>query len=152
MKLSVRLSIMWFFLFLPTGAYAACTVFTTGINFGSYDVFSTTPTDSTATIMVTCDETPAPTVAVSIGASPTSGGFNPRKMKHASQPDLMNYNLFTDAPRTVIWGDGTSGTATETRRVRRGTPVTLTVYGRIFSGQDVSAGSYSETLTVTITW
>ncbi|MCL5966951.1 MAG: spore coat protein U domain-containing protein [Deltaproteobacteria bacterium] len=31
-------------------------------------------------------------------------------------------------------------------------PVTTTVYGRIPPGQNVSVGSYGDTLTVTITW
>jgi len=87
-----------------------------------------------------------------IGRSSNSGVFNPRQMKLATGTDLMNYNLFNNNARTRIWGDGTGGTFTTTRTVRRNRPVTLTVYGRITAGQDVSIGTYSDTLVVTITW
>ena len=131
---------------------AACTVSTTPVNFGSYDVFSASPTDSTGLITITCNETPSPYAPVSIGPSPNSGGFNPRKMKLTSGTDLLNYNLYTDAARTSIWGNGTSGTVTVSSTFFRNIPRNLTVYGRIPFGQDVRAGAYTETLTVTLTW
>lgn len=147
----VKLIFILFLLFLSANiASAACTVSTTPVSFGPYDVFSPSPADSTGTITFTCDANT--NVTTSIGQSPNSGGFNPRKMKLAGGTDLLNYNLYTDATYTSIWGDGTSGTATVTKRARRNEPMTLIVYGRIFPGQDVLAGSYSETLTVTITW
>jgi spore coat protein U-like protein len=73
-------------------------------------------------------------------------------MKLATGTELLNYNLFTNAARTTIWGDGTAGTSRVSRNLRRNQPVNLTVYGRIPAGQDVRIGSYSETLTVTITY
>jgi spore coat protein U-like protein len=36
--------------------------------------------------------------------------------------------------------------------MRNKPPVTITIYGRIPAGQDVPAGTCSDTLTVTITW
>lgn len=56
----------------------------------------------------------------------------------------------TNTARTIIWGDGTSGTSIVTVNNVRNT--TRTVYGRIPALQDVRAGSYSETLTVTVTY
>ena len=131
---------------------AACIISTTPVNFGSYDVFSASPTDSTGLITITCNETPAPTAPVSIGPSPNSGGFNPRKMKLTSGTDLLNYNLYTDTTRTSIWGDGTSGTVRVSRTFQKNKPQNLTVYGRIPPGQDVRAGTYTDILTVTLIW
>jgi spore coat protein U-like protein len=131
---------------------AACSVSTTPVNFGNYDVFSASPTDSTGFITVTCDETPPPDVTVSIGQSPNSGGFNPRKMKLTGGTDLLNYNLYTSGSYTRIWGDGTSGTFTQTVTAQKNQPRTWRVFGRIPPLQDVSHGTYTDTLTVTIVW
>jgi len=137
---------------IPQVTFAACTVSTTALNFGSYDVFGPTPVDSTGTITVTCDESPPPTVTVAVGPSPNSGGFFPRQMKHLQRPDLLSYNLFTEAARSTVWGDGTQGTSMVSDKAHKNRPWVVTIYGRIPAGQDVSSGSYQEVITVTITW
>jgi spore coat protein U-like protein len=153
-RLLIKFILIFFCVLLTGKTYAACNVTTTNINFGNYDVFLTTPKDSTGSITVSCDESPAPNVIISLGPSPTSGGFNPRNMKHSTKSDLLNYNLFTTSSQNVVWGDGTSGTSTVTiTKVKKLDPPRVTiVYGGIPAGQDISAGTYSETLTVTITW
>jgi len=129
-----------------------CTVTPLGsINFGSYDVFSTIPLDSTGTIQILCDRT-QPNVVISIGPSPNSGGFNPRKMIRTGSTDLLAYNLYTDAGRTLTWGDGTGGTSTVTQKVFKNTPLNVTIFGRIPASQNAYVGSYGETVTVTIIW
>lgn len=135
-------------------AYAqTCSVTATSINFGNYDVALLLHNDSTGTITVTCNITPPPDAAIMIGPSPDSGIFNPRRMKHSSISEFLNYNLFTNALRTVIWGNGTQGTSTITlKNVPKNKPQTVTIYGRIPAGQDVSSGQYSDTLVVTIVW
>ncbi len=139
-------------LVFANGAHAACRVTTTGINFGAYDVFAAVPRDTTGTVTVACDRNPPTDVTISIGPSPTSGGFQPRQMRHASQPDRMNYNLFTSPSMGTVWGDGSAGTSTVLLgKVNRNRPVTTTIYGRIPSGQNVSIGAYSDAVTVTIT-
>lgn len=152
MKICANFILTLVCLFIACEANAACTVTTTSINFGNYDVGLTLHNDSRGTITVACDLTPPPDVAIMIGPSSNSGVFNPRKMRHSSISEFLNYNLFTDASRTVIWGDGTQGTSTVIRKVTKGTPAIVTVYGRIPAGQDVSAGQYSDTLTATIVW
>ena len=70
-------------------------------------------------------------------------------MLNGSEP--LNYNLYRDAARTAIWGDGTGGTQVYSDpRTPRNQNVTLTVYGRIPAGQDVSVGTYTNTVTATI--
>jgi len=141
-----------FCLFFAGEAGAACSVSATGVNFGAYDVFVTAPLDSTGTVTVTCDQAPPVDVTIAIGPSGTSGGFVPRQMRSASSPDRLNYNLFVNAGRSTVWGNGSAGTSTVfLNNVRRNRPVVTTIYGRIPAGQDVSVGSYSDSLTVTIT-
>ncbi len=63
----------------------------------------------------------------------------------------LNYNLYLDAARTTIWGDGTGGTQVYSNaNPPNNTNVTVTIYGRIPASQDVSAGSYTNTVTATI--
>lgn len=140
--------------FLGGEARAACKVAATGVSFGAYDVFAPAPLDSTGSVIVSCDEVPPPDVVIEIGPSSGSGGFNPRQMRHPSRPDRLGYNLFTDVARSAVWGDGTAGTQTVFLKnvKRKKPPVVTTIHGRIPPGQNVSAGSYSDTLTVTITW
>lgn len=134
-------------------ALALCNISNvTDVTFGQYDVFLATPVDATGSVEITCDQTPSPTVTVSISASPNSGGFNPRMMKALGLTEYLNYNLYSDKQMTSIWGDGTGGSSVVTTRVPRNKPSNLTIYGRVSALQDVSVGPYSETLTITITW
>lgn len=135
--------------FLAGNAHGACTVTTSGINFGTYDALSSTALDMNGQITISCTNF-LQLVYTGIGRSSQSGAFNPRQMKLTTGSDLMNYNVYTDATRATIWGDGTGGTSRILRLVFRNNPVTLTVYGRIPASQDVSVGTYSDTLIVTI--
>lgn len=141
-------------LWLPAVSWAACSVSSTAVNFGAYDVFSPAPLDTSGTVTISCDEAPPPDVTIAIGPSAFSGGFFPRRMKHSSRAEFINYNLYTDSTMTVIWGNGTSGTSTvvEDKVKKNEPPRVRTIYARIPFGQDVSVGAYSDTLTVTITW
>jgi spore coat protein U-like protein len=134
-------------------AWAACSVTTTGLTLGNYDAFSLVSLDSTASVTVACDQTPPANVTVSFGPSAQSGVMNPRQMKHLTLPDRLNYNLFTDIAKTAVWGDGTAGTTTVfLKNVKKNKPVTVTVYGTIPPAQNVSVGSYADTVIVTIVW
>jgi spore coat protein U-like protein len=120
-----------------------CTVSSSGVNFGSYDVFSTSPDDITGSITVSCSASTSYAIALSAG----SGSYGARTLTNG--PQILDYNLYTDATRTTVWGDGTGGTATVS-----GTAAsqTYTVYGSIAAGQNVSVGSYTDVVVVTLTF
>jgi spore coat protein U domain-containing protein, fimbrial subunit CupE1/2/3/6 len=151
-NLAIRSVFFFLILLCVRESEAACNVATTNINFGIYDVFSNMPKDSTGSISVNCDEAPPPIVVIRIGPSAGSGGFNPRQMRHTTRPDRLNYNLFIDSSRSVIWGDGTGGGSTVADKVTKNKTWVATLYGQIPAGQDVSVGTYSDTVSVTITW
>ena len=74
-----------------------------------------------------------------------------------SGTNKLNYNLFYDAAYTQIRGDGTGGSTTggASFTLTKADPTqstTSTIYGRIPSGQDVAAGSYTDTIIVTVTY
>jgi spore coat protein U-like protein len=120
-----------------------CGLTLVGVVFGSYDTLSGQNVDSAGSVSVSCDAGDS----YSIALSPGHGTMLARQMQGGTS--LLYYNLYTDALRTIIWGDGTSGTATVSAS---GTGGLYTVYGRIPASQNVPAGTYTDTLTVTLTF
>ena len=125
----------------------SCTISATAVSFGTYNVFSSTALDSTGSVIYNCDSANASiTITLDKGGAAT---FNPRRMLNGSE--ALNYNLYLDAARSTIWGDGTGGTQVYTdTSTRRNQNVTVTVFGRIPATQDVSVGTYTNTVTATI--
>jgi spore coat protein U-like protein len=129
-------------------AEAACTITTTAVSFGSYNVFAGSADDGTGQITYRCTNPRPPIVTIQLdkGGSPS---FSPRQMRRGTE--TLNYNLYLDSTRSTIWGDGTGGTQTYSRaNPPVGQNINLSVFGRIPAGQDVSAGTYSATVTATI--
>jgi len=128
------------------------TVSATGMAFGNYNAASPSATTANATITVSCvnpaQELDAFTIALSRGGSST---YSPRRM--TSGANTLNYNIYTTAGFASIWGDGTGGTVTVNYN-GAGTPNSLsyTAYGQVPAGQYVAAGSYADTITVTVTY
>ena len=123
----------------------ACTLNVTGVNFGSYDVFSNTALDSTGNIDVNCPSGIGYSVALSAG-----GGTHTQRFM-SSGANTLSYNLFTAANRAVVWGDSTRGTVT-VNGTGIGVSVNHGVYGRIPALQNAHIGSYSDFITVELTF
>lgn len=140
---------------LPSICFAAapsgsCTVSTTPVNFGSYDVFSNSNLDTIGQVIVGCSGV-GTIYSVSVQLNKGLNGAIPnRRLSQLNGNDRLAYNLYTDAGRSTIWGDGTSSSAIQTVNVTGGTSSTLTIYGRIPPLQDVGIGGYADTITVTI--
>jgi spore coat protein U-like protein len=134
-----------------TGAWAqqspSCTISVTSVAFGTYNVFTSTADDSTGTITYRCNSAAANiSVSLSNGSSTT---FSPRTLRQGSE--TLQYNLYLNAARTQIWGDGTGGTSVYTQaNPPNNSNVNLTIYGRIPAQQDVSAGNYTDTVSAVI--
>ena len=122
------------------------TVTATALNFSDYDPLSGADKDASTTIDVTCSNgTP---FIVKLGGG-TNGNITQRKLKEDGGSDELNYNLYTDASRTTVWGDGSTGQTVN--GTGTGSAVQETVYGRIAGGQNSkAAGVYSDTITVTV--
>ena len=135
----------------PVPAQAACTVTTVSVAFGAYDPTSGTPDDTAGSATARCKRNdPAPNIALSTGGS---GTFFPRRMTGGTW--TLNYNLYTNAARTIVFGDGTGGTATVNPPgvdVPGRTDYMATIYGRIPALQNVGAATYNDTVIVTVTW
>jgi spore coat protein U-like protein len=123
----------------------ACTLNVTGVNFGSYDVFSNAALDSTGNIDVNCPSGIGYSVAL------TAGGGTHTQRVMSGGAHTLNYNLYIAANRAVVWGDATSGTVT-VNGTGIGVSVNHAVYGRIPALQNVHPGSYSDIIIVELTF
>jgi spore coat protein U-like protein len=149
-------------------AAASCQFSSASITFGNYDVYSTTALTGTGSITGVCTtgagQNTAPVISLGKGANSTT--FSPRQMACTSgacttngySTDKLQYDLFTSAAMTSIWGDGTGTTSTVALAAgccTNNLAWSATIYGRIpvaTSGgaNDVSVGGYSDSVTVTM--
>lgn len=126
------------------------------VAFGVYNPLPGSAADTAGRFTVTCDVTLGvlDTYTVALGKG-GSGSYAPRKM--ASGANTLSYNLYLDAARTTVWGDGSGGTSL----VSDGSLLGLLghyvrvydVYGRILANQQTAhPGSYADTVTITVTY
>jgi len=118
-----------------------CSLSAQGVAFGTYDVFSNQAADSTGNVAVTCDSPTPYSIAISAG----SASFTMRTMSNGA--NRLNYNLFTDASRTAVWGDGTGGSSVVSGSAAS---ANYTVFGREPARQNVGVGNYADYLVVTL--
>ncbi|MDY0414214.1 MAG: spore coat U domain-containing protein [Pseudomonas sp.] len=129
--------------------------------FGVYDTLSGSNNDSASgSVRFTCYSllnALGGTITFTIKLNNGLWGVFPQRAM-SSGGNKLNYNLYMSSARTTIWGDGTSGTG-----VKGGTfhyPALIGVgvkreeihhfYGRIPANQNVAAGEYGDTVTVTV--
>ncbi len=128
---------------------ANCVVSTTGIDFGDVNPISGSNYDSSGAIHVTCTSGTGWSASAGIGGG-SGASFTSRRMTFGA--NLLQYNLYTNAGRTTIWGDGTGSTGT-LGGTGTGGVQNVTVYGRVGSGQtSVPPGAYEDTVSVTVTY
>ena len=123
----------------------SCTISATALSFGTY---SGTALPAQATITVTC--TDLGTYTVGLNGGTTTGGTDQARLLAGPSTYTLAYNLYTTSALTTIWGNTSahnwqSGTGT-------GSAQTLTVYGNIAAGQTLYVGSYTDSVTATITY
>lgn len=135
-------------------ARAVCQINLSTLNFGNYDPLETSAVDSVGNLMYFCSQ-PVPFVTITIDRSGTGTVLNRRMNNNFSgqDTDALLYNIYLDAARTAIWGDGTQGSqiwSAPNPAVR--TRINVPIYGRIPAGQNVGVGGYGDTLTITINY
>ena len=124
---------------------SSCTIAAANLPFGSTPGQITANIDASSSITVNCNPGSAYNVLLSAGTG-TGSTVSARKMN--SGVNVVSYQLYRDAGRTQVWGS-TIGTDTVSG-TGAGANQTLTVYGRVPSGQSVVNGSYSSTVTAAV--
>lgn len=137
----------------PAAHTASCQISATDLVFGQYRFNSGVDVETTATISIeSCvADVNGPAVGYTIAIGAGGGGNFPDRAMSGPGSQLL-YNLYADASRTQVWGDGSGGTVTVSGSfvVPLTTSASHTAFGRIPSGQPVAAGFYSDLLTISI--
>jgi len=136
-----------------TAGACSCSISLTALSFGIYDPLSASPRDTVGTMSISCSspDPAASTFTVSLSGG-NSGDVNARRMMSGSHP--LYYNIYTNAARTIIWGDDSGGGAS----VSAGFPPsvrsekTFNMYGRIPAQQNAWVGTYIDEVTVTVAY
>lgn len=115
------------------------------MNFGNVGVLSAN-IDQTSTINIQCTSGQAYNIGLNRGV--TGASVAARQMSAAGS--TINYSLSTDAARTINWGE-TIGTDT-VAGLGNGAVQSYTVYGRVPPQTTPAPGTYTDTVTVTITY
>ena len=144
-------------LLAAAGAQATvCTISASAIAFGTYDPVAGAGNDSTATVQVTC----VPGVGDPLTTTYTltiagTGTGNDATRSIASGAQRLYFQVYKDASRSTVWGNGsTSGAGVGSGVTSAATAVPAvrshTVYARAAAGQNVAPGTYAGTLLATI--
>lgn len=136
------------FLFIALGMPALaqpCSLNATNMAFGAINPLNSVDYDSTASIDVTCPDPTSYTLSLSTG----SGSYDQRQMVSGSE--TLHYNLYTDAARNEVWGDG-SGVSVTVNGETDSSGNSHTVYGHSPHQPLAVPGNYSDSITVTVTY
>jgi spore coat protein U-like protein len=116
------------------------------LNFGSQGILAAN-VDQTSTIAVQCTNTTPYNIGLDVG---TGTGATVAVRKLTSGGATVNYTLYSDSGRTTVWGN-TVGTDTVAAS-GSGAAQNYTVYGRVPSQTTPAPGTYTDTVTVTVTY
>jgi len=145
----------------PGAARAAppsCTMSSAGLAFGKYDPTSSVAVTASGSISFTCTYTGTGFTAYLTISPGSSGNYLDRTLTFGSQS--LNYNIYVNAADTEVFGGGTGNGSSGTWYYylcypgagQSGTQYVAPMYGLLPAGQDVSAGLYSDTIVVTLTY
>lgn len=127
-------------------ALGTCTVSASNLSFGSVSTLASN-VDATSSLAVQCSN--GLPYNVGLGAGNGSGAtVESRKM--SSSTATVTYGLYSNASRATVWGN-TVGTNT-VGGTGTGSSQSLTVYGRVPVQATPVAGTYSDTVLVTVTY
>lgn len=131
-------------------AAISCSVSATGVSFGIYTPLQTGALAANGTIAISCTGVLYDVATVSLSTG-LSGTYTNRTLRSGAA--ALDYNLYTNANGSQIWGNGNGGTGTGQAVLWFFAPtVNLTVYGAVNAGQDPVPGTYMDTITVSVAY
>jgi spore coat protein U-like protein len=134
-----------------------CSVAATAVAFGDYDPLAnaSSPLNASGAVTIACTRGAAPSIGLSAGAN---GDGSARRMRGAGS-GLLSYELYkpssTDAGAgclsgsRAIWSDGAGGLLAPGAAADR-KPRAYRICGQVGAGQSPPAGSYLDTVVVTV--
>ncbi len=139
-----------------------CTVATTPVAFGNYDPIGanlSSPLNTSGSITITCVKGTTPTIGLDLGLN--ASGSTRRMIDSPPSGTYLNYELYQPPdnlagtacsfPGATVWGSAGanlfSPTAAPSKAAR-----TYSICGTVPAGQNPNAGSYTDTVTATVTF
>lgn len=143
-----------------TALAGSCSVSSTGMAFGAYEPLTfagkllSADRTSMATVSLACTAIGAGgSYSIALGPSPQDNATFPRYLSHDAGGPSMAFNIYLDAGYSVVWADAFTGSVLSGSIPAGDSSRNHTVFGRVPGGQNqLRAGSYSTTLTMTVTF
>jgi spore coat protein U-like protein len=127
-------------------ATSSCSFSSASLIFSPYDTVTKAAVDGLGTISFTCIGSGTDTLNIVLGRG-NAGTCNPRAMANGTAK--LSYQIYKESARVNVWCDNRvdipvsyATGATQT--------VTVTMYGRVLSGQTPTYGAYSDAVTATL--
>lgn len=130
------------FVFACRFSYADCNISIPTVSFGIYNPVASSDTMSSSSINVSCSPTTTYTLSLQTGQS---GNFTARYLQGSE--DKLGYNLYLDSGRNAIFGDGNNNSYNYS-----GSAPSVPIYGKIPGSQHVQAGSYSDIISLQLSF
>jgi spore coat protein U-like protein len=123
------------------------------MNFASYD-----PADLNATaalagsigVNVRCTQGAVVTIGIGDGLHAGTVVGSNRAMQLGVTTNRLGYDFYHEGTFTTLWTNSGGGLYSHTAVNNQ--PATVMIYGRVPGGQDVPAGTYDDTVVVTVTY
>ena len=139
--------------FTVTGNVVAnCTISTAGITFSYDPVVANAAANATATgtVTIACTKGSAPTIGLSAGANSAAAGSltppAPRAMRLAATANYLGYDIYWPGTATSWTTAAPYVPSAPGSKAAR----TFNMDGAAFAGQDVTVGTYTDTVTATV--
>lgn len=133
---------------IPNDPRGWCRIETRSPTFGEYDSFDPRPRDAQGAAIYTCVRFLR---GLKVRIEMSRGRSRSFHRAMFNESERLNYNLYLDATRQTVWGNGSGGTEYYSdNNPPNGRPVVVPIYGRIAPFQDVAVGTYSDVIEVRI--
>jgi spore coat protein U-like protein len=122
-----------------------CAMDANDVSFGTHSARSGSQVQGAPLLQATCTPEASYYVTISEGRSPGASVERRRMQSDASQ-HAVDYQLYSDASRSTVWGAGTNAVT----GVGTGAPLDHAVFGVMAPAELVPAETYSDTVSVRI--
>jgi spore coat protein U domain-containing protein, fimbrial subunit CupE1/2/3/6 len=141
---------------------ANCTITTTALDFGSYDPVATngatgSDLNGNGSVTIACTKGSAPAITLDVGSN--ASGSQRNMLITGGGTDVLAYQLYQPPnatpgtacsfPGSTVWGTAVAETFTPTAPTSK-TARSYNVCGTVTKNQDVSVGSYQDTVVATV--
>jgi spore coat protein U-like protein len=132
---------------------STCAISTSAVSFGTYDplvVNLSNPLNGQGAVSTVCSNGLTNTVTLDQGLNAATGSTTEvplRQMRSAG--NVLAYFLYQNSARTTVFGNDTPTGVGETGT---GLTANVNVFGQVPGAQNAAPGSYSDTVTATVTF